>query len=466
MGMGYQGYAKFYTDPRGGNDASTKKAVVVLTTGASVNLVLEPIYSSGVWGAGWYNAADAAHYADNAIRYEGNIETELQVGTMGAYWNLIQDFAIAHRAYPKSLEISPDGAHVYKYLIRATDGEGNPLTINDPETYDRDAKDYTHGAYCTSINFQTSAGSVVTSSVGIVAIYRTETNPDDEEPSASPNIYENFSYIKQARGVVAGNVEEVRTLSPLNPNATNVNPIPYWKTNARLYTTRGDQEANYPNGPDTLAMLFASGGTYGATDGMKDFLPQTGIETVEWNVDVSNNQQILYTCCGTRLPRAVLMGPMSVSGAVTQYHPEGVFDPVLGPTGTYSIDNQYMTAQHTWFNAQITADNDSVVNICVPAAVVESDDYSIQSADSVTNRAFNIKGLGGRCVTSTDLGEFALPPCIMSRYTGKAIADMTDADMLAVPWQYNASGETSAQKYPYSAEGYEAAEAEGSSSSN
>ena len=462
MGMGYQGYAKFYTDKFGGNDANDKKAVVVLTTGASVNLVLEPIYSSGVWGAGWYNAADAAHYADNAIRYEGNIETELQVGNLGAYWNLIQDFAIAHRAYPKSLEISPDGSRVYKYLIKAfsNDSSSSQLEVNDPQTYERDAENYTHGAYCSSINFQTSAGSVVTSSVGIVAIYRTEEDP------AGGRDFEDYSYIKQARGVVAGNVAEIEALAPLNPDATNVNPIPYWKTNARLFCTRpqhfGGEEIQ--KGPQNLQELFNMP-TADHPEGVSvGFMPQNGVETVEWNVDVSNNQQILYTCSGTRLPRAVLMGPMSVSGAVTLYHTDGVFDPVVGPFGDYKVDDSFMTAQHTWFNAQITADNNRIVNICVPAAVIESDDYSIQSADSVTNRSFNIKGLGGRCVDSAELGQFALPPCIMSRYAAKAAINMTDSDLLAVPWVYDGSAPDPADQYEYSPAGYEAA-IEASSSS-
>jgi len=46
MGMGYQGFVKFYeTGP-------SSDPIVLLTTGASVNLVLEPIYSTSVWGAG------------------------------------------------------------------------------------------------------------------------------------------------------------------------------------------------------------------------------------------------------------------------------------------------------------------------------------------------------------------------------------------------------------------------------
>ena len=63
---------KFYSGP-----GSAANPVIILATGASVNLVLEPIYSSSVWGAGWYNAG-VAHYADAAIRYEGTVDFELQ----------------------------------------------------------------------------------------------------------------------------------------------------------------------------------------------------------------------------------------------------------------------------------------------------------------------------------------------------------------------------------------------------
>ena len=439
MGMGYQGYARFYNDARGGTSAGNETSVVVLCTGASVNMVLEPIYSSGVWGAGWYNAADSAHYADNAIRYEGNIETELQVGTLGAYWNLIQDFAIAHRAYPKSLEISPDGAHVYKYLVRPG------YDVNTEDSYNRDEEDYTHGAYCSSINFSTSAGSVVSSSVGVVAIYREETNPAGETATLSSNVFENYSYIEQARGVIGGNVQAVQTMAPLNPNATNINPIPYWRTNAKLFTDRGKG-----NGPDTIAKLLDL--SHVSTDA--DYIPQDGLETVEWNIDVSNNQQILYTCCGSRLPRAVLMGPMAVSGAVTLYHPEGVFDPVTGPHGGYDIEHPYMTAQNTWFNVEINIDTGKSVYINVPAVVIESDDYSIKGADQVTNRAFNIKGLGGRCLSDTAAGDFVLPPCFMSKYSEVQLSSSSPiTDIMAVPWTYNSGSDT----YEPNPSGYEPA---------
>lgn len=372
MGMGYQGFVKFYsTGPATG-------PMVVLATGASVNLVLEPIYSTAVWGAGWYNAADAAHYADAALRYEGNVEIELQMGAAGVVWDFLADFIVAQRAYSRSLDISPDGAHVYQYRN----------TTNT--TYD------TKGAWCRSAGFSTSEGSFVTCSLGIVAIFR-----EDWDPSGIARNYSNYSYILQKTGVIASDCTVLAVTNPLNPSGTNVNPIPFWKTNAQL--NRG----TYPGAFDSTSY-----------DGSLN--PQAGTETVEWTIDISNHEHILYTCSGSRLPRAVLMGPMDVSGNVTLYHPNGVFDPILGPAGTGTITTPYMYAENSWFGIQIltgaVAPNDKVY-IEVPATVIQSDEYSITGADTITNRGFGIKGLGGRC-NGAGAPTVTLPPCVISDYTG------------------------------------------------
>lgn len=364
MGMGYQGYAKFY---KTGAGASPTDPMIMLATGASVNLVLEPIFSTAVWGAGWYNAADAAHYADNALRYEGNIDIELQMGAAGAFWDYCASFIVASRAYSRSLEISPDGAHVYKYYNTSN------------TTYD------INGAWCRSANFSTSEGSFVTCSLGVVAIFRTESSPS----GANWN-YSAYSYINQKTGVVGSSCSLLSATNPLNPSGGNVDPIPFWKTNAQLGV------GTYP-------------GPFGSVT-----LPAPGLETVDWSIDITNNEHILYTCSGSRLPRAVLMGPMSVGGNVTLYHPNGVFDPIIGPNGTGTLTAPYAYAENTWFQIQIAKPlSAGYVYIEVPAAVIESDDYSITGADNITNRAFSIKGLGGRCDDAT-----TLPPCIISSYSG------------------------------------------------
>lgn len=358
--MGYQGYAKLYTaGPATG-------PLVILATGASVNLVLEPIYSTSVWGAGWYNAATTAHYADNAIRFEGNIDFELQGGD--DIWDLMGDWIVNDRAYPRSLDISPDGARVYQY--RTTGAYNANYDLN--------------GAWNTSASFSTSEGSFVTVSAGAIALDRAE-----ETPTGS-GTFSDFSYINQKTGVIADDCSVLAATNPLNPSGSNVNPIPYWQTDAQLL--RGTYSAPFTGGS----------------------VPQTGLETVEWSVDVTQNHVVLYTCNGTRLPTALLQGPIDVTGSLVLYNEDGVFDPIFGPDGSGSLTAPYLYAENTWFRVTIGRGAGGDVYIELPAVVVESDDYSITDQGSVTNRSFSIKGLGGRCNGS----NVTLPPMIMSDSSG------------------------------------------------
>lgn len=364
MGMGYQGFIRMY------KQGPAVDPMLLLATGSSVNLQLEPIYSSAVWGAGWYNAADSAHYADNAVRYEGSIDTELQIGAGGDIWTFIANWVIAERAYGRSFDISPDGARVYQY--RTSDAYG--------ANYDL------FGAWNTSAGFSTSQDSFVTASLGMVALYRDEVDP------AGGSAYDQYTYIRQKLGVVGSDCAVFNTTNPLNPNGNNADPIPFWRTNAQLLTGNWQQPF--------------SGGE----------VPQAGMETVEWNIDVSQNQVILYTCNGNRLPTAVLMGAMSVNGGVTLYHPDGIFDPILGPDGTGQLDDPALFAANTWFRVEISSGPTDRVYIELPATVIESDDYGLRGQNDVTNRVFNLKGMGGRCYNN-----IAQPPCLMSDGTGAFI---------------------------------------------
>lgn len=321
--------------------------------------MLEPIYSSAVWGAGWYNAA-VSHYADAAIRYEGNIDFELQGGM--TVWNLMRDWIIEQRAYSRSLDISPDGARVYQY--RNTNNS----------TYD------TNGAWNTSASFNTSEGSFVMVSAGCVALNRGEKDP------AGGTAFSDYTYILQ-RGGVHSFCSQLSDIEPLNPSGGNINPIPFWRTKAML------QRGSFSQ--------FTLGTPI-----------QTGLETVEWSMDVSQNNIILYTCNGSRLPTAFLQGPMDVTGSVVLYCTSGVFDPILGPDNSGTITSPYLYAENTWFTVEISRPAPAAaLYLECPAVVVESDDYSIQGMDAVTNRTFSIKGLGGRC----DAGGALLPPFTMSQ---------------------------------------------------
>jgi hypothetical protein len=367
--MGYQGFVKFYQT--GGTPPSNP--LILLATGASVNLVLEPIYSTSVWGAGWYNAASTAHYADSAIRYEGSVDFEMQGSD--AVWDFINSWTILSRAYSRSLDISPDGARVYEYHV---DG-----AYDDPASYGLT------GAWNSSLSISTSEGSFVTVSAGVLAIDRSEVDPD------GGTNFSDYSYINQKTGVIADDCSVFQTTNPLNPCGNNVDPIPFWRTNAQLL--RLTDPCPFP--PYTP---FVSGD-----------VPQDGLETVEWSVDLTHNTVVLYTCNGNRLPTAILQGPIDATGSVVLYNEAGVFDPILGPDQSGSLTSPYLYAENTIFRVEIARGSDPTVYLELPAVVVESDDYSITGQDAVTNRTFGLKGLGGRCN-----GTVTLPPMIMSDSSG------------------------------------------------
>lgn len=362
--MGYQGFAKFYAD------GSLTTPLVILCTSASVNMVLEKIYSQAVLGMGWFNAATSSHYADDALRFEGNIDFDLQ-GT-DAIWDFMIDWLIYSRAYPRSLDISPDGARVYQYHTTGA----------------YDANYDLNGAWNTSAAFSTSQGSFVTVSAGVVALDRVEVDP------AGGTNFTAYSYINQKTGVIAGDCTVFGGTNPLNPGGGNISPIPYWRTNAQLL--RGTYTAPF------------TGGT----------VPQAGLETVEWSVDLTQNQIVLYTCNGDRLPTALLQGPIEATGNVTLYNEDGVFDPIFGPDQEGTLTEPYLYAENTWFRVEISRNSpSSSLYIELPAVVVESDDYSIQGQDSITNRAFSLKGLGGRCDGGSP-SNVVMPPMIMSNSSG------------------------------------------------
>ncbi len=380
MSMGYMGYALLYQT---GNGATPTSPVLLLATGASVNLTIEPINSASVWGQGWYNAATSSHYADAALRYEGNIDVELE-GTNEA-WNIIRDWGIEWRAYPRSCEISPDGRRKYKFYTSGT--------YSTPAAAGNSAFD-NFGAWCTSLGFSTSEGSFLTCSVGVIALHRQM-----EVITGSGG--HGGVYADNRLGITEGQPGFSNTVFntyPLNPNSANISPIPFWRTNANLLDLGTPAFPTYPT-----YVPFVTAGTKFQSD----------LDTVEWSVDATNNQVILYTCSGTREAKALLMGAMDSSASVTLFSPSGVFDPILGPTGTEGNETEpYIYAQRAFFRVEIQRSPVSAtpVYIELPAVYVESDDYSLKGQSDVCNRGFTLHGLGGRVTGGTTL----LPPVMMS----------------------------------------------------
>jgi len=395
MAMGYQGLAQIGSQALA--DAGIDAGYVnLLTTGSSINMALEPIYSTSVWGAGWYNAASTVNYADNVIRYEGGIDFELQASRNA--WNLIRDWAIESRAYSRAARITPDGSWVYCYT--AADGSiaQNPT---DPGTYTAPATSR-KGLWSAGLNLNTSTGSFVTASMNCMALERYIFGPGNAAAFGGTLVDPNLTAFTEPGGVsyIQDKFGLQNPNNPLNPGGNNYDPIPYWRTEAFLKIYDGSAWQRIQIGPDAQHLVDT--------------------ETVEWSADLTNNTMLLFTCRGVRGASAVLQGPIDVTGSVTLYNVFGVFDPVFGAPGITSNGTTWVPgnpspftpeapcfyAGITEFVVRITGAN---VFVVLPAVVIESDDYGVKAQGDVTNRTFSLKGLGGRYMNSTGTPSGTIP---------------------------------------------------------
>ena len=340
--MGYQGFALI--------DGS-----LVLVTGSSVNIVIEPIISQAAVGLGWKNAADATHYANAALRYEGGIDFDFQESA--DVWGTIGEWALTNRLYPKNVVMSPDGQKLFAYTGAVVSG---------------DPRGGTGGAWCSQFSISAGTGSAVRVSSQMLAISRLTT-------SLAPT-----GYWEQTYGYNGANCSTFSGFHPLNPASANEDPIPFWKTNSKFIDT-------------TTYTPLSSGSTL-----VSELTSST--YTVEWNIAVNNNTTALYTCGGTVIsegnnnfgaPQAVLVGPMNVTGSVTLYNHDGVPN-IIG-----------REANKTGF--QILVNTNRIIEL--PAVMITGDNYAIQGIQAPVNRTYQIRGLGGKCGTGYN---YVLPPCMIT----------------------------------------------------
>lgn len=105
---------------------------ILLATGGNINLTHNPIFSSGVWGAGYANASEQVAYADNYLQLDGSMACEM---TAGEGFTAVKTFAFTNR-----------GA-----------ASGTPISILPNGEYG-----FTGNGWCTSLSFSSSQDSVLT----------------------------------------------------------------------------------------------------------------------------------------------------------------------------------------------------------------------------------------------------------------------------------------------------------------
>lgn len=335
MAVGYSGFAQIID--------GSGNPITLLTTNMGINPELNPINSSSAVGYGWKNAADVSHYANGVRNYRGSLDFDMQGALV---WDIINKWALTERVYSKQFRHSPDGTRYYEYGVGTDLGDWEAPPAEGAKTTQR-------GAWCESFRLSTSQDSTVQTSLGVLALRRSEVELGD-------------GYFDNVTGHIASHCSSFGLTDPLNPSQENISPIPFWKTNADIYlTSYGGQPAVY----------------------------EEGAETVQWSIDLSNSPQILKTCNGVSIngygvAHAVVMGPMSVSGSIQLYKHGGIKDPV---------DKIPLYADQSSFLVQIDAGNNTILKVYLPAVKLESDSYDFNTTSPVF-RTFSIKALGGKCV--------------------------------------------------------------------
>jgi hypothetical protein len=179
MSLGYLGYVKL---------ANT----FLLCNSSGLNRQVAPLMSEGVWGAGWYNAAQDTNYADSQQHFEGGINFELQGAS--SVWNLLRDWLVEQRVDAQSVELSPNGIDKYNYT--------------------KDAQDPRTGVWLSQAGFSIGNNELVKISATGIALRRTESVAGA-----------NYKAIRVGPGL---------PVNPLNPSPKNRNPIPGWNCKATI----------------------------------------------------------------------------------------------------------------------------------------------------------------------------------------------------------------------------------------
>lgn len=106
----------------------------VLATGGNMSVQYTPLYTSGVWGAGWYNATEKIAYAPNYVTLSSSVNYQLTAGITSD----LSEWAFTNRNTAKSYQILPNGK-----------------------------AGYSGTAYCTGCSFSASQDAIVSGDISL-----------------------------------------------------------------------------------------------------------------------------------------------------------------------------------------------------------------------------------------------------------------------------------------------------------
>jgi len=359
--IGYMGVVKI-----GGNEAvnaddmtgGLQSATAVLATGGNINVEQTPIFSSGVWGAGWYNAAEQVAYAPNFITLSGSVSFEL---TSGSAFDKLQAFGFEDRANPAGF--------AFYILPNGTAG-------------------YAGNAWCESMSFSASQDAIVTGDFGFKSGNVTNCinapGPLVEPTGAKPHQHPVDYDTDQIRlGASGGNLFAGADAGGTLNNFLDV--FPFWASGVAVDSKSleaTEENIERPGEPDTL-------------------LP----DVMDWNASYSSELVLSKLCTNltsikdSQEADYAAIGTMTADGSFTIFAVSQQLDP-------QRIRNCH-SCKIQMGPASDPADKSALK---FGAIIFQSGSTDIQTGSSFVQSSFNFSALGDgeRPVMSLTKGETAI----------------------------------------------------------
>lgn len=244
-------------------------SVPLLATGGNLNIQQQPIFTTGVWGAGWYTAAQQIAYAPNYITTSGSVNFQLTGPVQGSNqsaFNKIQDFAFQKRNEGKQFEILPNGIAGYA-------GKG----------------------WCQSCSFNASQDAIITGDIGFKTgnvqncINTTSITDDDAKLGSNVNLNDAFG-------------------------TSYLNVFPFWASGVCLM-----KSGNSDRPAENVAL------TWGDNNKRDDI--------IDWNASYSSELALVATCANysslddSKQAKYCALGTMNADGSFTIFRVAGDLDP-------------------------------------------------------------------------------------------------------------------------------------------
>lgn len=378
---GFHGVVKIGTTPFAGADIAKDTnnykngLATILATSGSVAIAHDPIISQGIWGAGWYNAAEQVAYSNNVLKMTGSIGYELIVGDV---FDALLSFGFENRAasYGHGIVILPDGRNGFM-------GPG----------------------WCSQVDMSASTDSNVTGNIGYSSAILSRVLEEGKDESYEEMIAKNF-----ATGEYYNRLGDADKTTFENDMKLGVGLHP--GINLSDKNTYGTNEKNgkyFAKGNAFLGMYpFWASNVY--TSIVKsEHLPKNMLPNVQdWSAQYSSSVEFMTLCSGFTgydgpiTPDYIMIGSMQGSGSFTfvglsdQISPDSIYD-----QKSYSIvvrPNSYLNNENYWGK------------IDLPSVIYNSVNIQTTTGSQLVTASVDV----------TALGDGSRPPMSFSSYVDKA----------------------------------------------